>query len=105
MKKEKPKLIGREGRWLIFCGIPFAGFAVWIVIFETWRLEYVVGQRAVPYVLCFVPVALFVVAMMVYDRLRQKDIIPFGVGGWIFAVGLLCWYFWFGPGAAGPHHP
>src|SRR4029077_8023557 len=98
MTDRHPGLIGRPGRWLIFAGLPVALAVVLFVCFEQ-NLERTVGATALPYFLYFSPAAIVIAGMLVYGRFPKRLVIQSGIMGWIIAILLLCWYFWFGPGA------
>jgi hypothetical protein len=92
--------LSRQGRWILFAGIPVAVTAALFVTTEPEnRLEHAVGETALPYVLFFVPVAIVVCARVLYDRFPKRMIVPVGIASWILGLSLLCWFFWFGPGA------
>jgi len=92
----------RPDRWLIFGGIPAAMVSLLFVIFAPHgQIEHAVGETALPYVLFFTPVAVVIVAMILYPRFPKSLVIPCGIAGWAIHAALLCWYFWFGPGAFG----
>jgi hypothetical protein len=100
----KEKYIGSGGRWLIFAGIPLAICAALFVIAEpNHRLQHAVGEKAFPYILFFTPAAIVIGGMILYDHFPKRLVIPIGIVGWIIHFTLLCWFFWFGPGALKIH--
>src|ERR1039457_3110957 len=96
-KKEHPHRIGPAGFWLIFSGIPIAVLAILLTSTLT-RDGNIrgVSERALPYVLLFVPAAIIVGCRELYHHVPKRLIIPFGFVGWIIALSVACWYFWFG---------
>ena len=108
MSEKPPDKFGATGRWGIFFGVPVAGFAILVVSTLRHGLEpglaNAVGEKALPYVLFFTPVAFGIVGMVLYEYIsRKRLVIPAGVAGWIIGIGLLYWYFWFGPASFGHH--
>ena len=97
MNEKYPYKVGQAGRWMIFAGVPSIGMAV--VTCAQDSLNHSVGQRAFPYVVVGIVGLSFVLSMAVYHRLPKWLIIPIGIIGWILTFSLVCWYFWFGPGA------
>ncbi len=92
--------IGAAGRWLIFAGVPCAVVALLFVCLEPGHLiERVVGEKALPYVLYFTPAVVVILGKVLYERVPKAAVIPYGVVGWVATASLLCWFFWFGPGA------
>jgi hypothetical protein len=74
--------------------------ALAFVCLEPHRLiEHAVGEKALPYVLFFAPVAIVILGWILYERFPKKAVVPSGIAGWLLAFALLCWFFWFGPGA------
>jgi len=41
--------------------------------------------------------------MGLYHHVSKRVVIPIGVTCWILAFLVMCWFFWFGPGAIGYH--
>jgi len=104
MNSKYPYGIGTGGRWLIFAGIPTAIVAVLFVFAEPHHtLEHAVGEKAFPYLLFFVPAAIVIACMVLYDHFPKQLVIPLGIIGWIVNFSVLCWFFWFGSGAIGRH--
>ncbi|MEI6194986.1 MAG: hypothetical protein WCS42_11730 [Verrucomicrobiota bacterium] len=102
MSHEYPHGIGPAGRWLIFAGMPMAVWAVFFAISEPHHaLEHAVGAKVFPFVLAGVPAAAMIGGMVLYGHFPKKLVIPLGIVGWIISVSVLCWFFWFGPGAFG----
>jgi len=97
MKENYPKGIGPTGRWLIFSGANWAVVALFICASRS--LEPVVGERSWPYVIYGTPGIIVIASAVLYDHIPSRLIVPVGLIGWAFAVSLLLWYFWFGPGA------
>jgi len=97
MMNENPSSIGPAGRWMIFAGAPSIAMAV--VTCAQDSLNDAVGQRAFPYVGVGIVATSFVLSMVVYHRIPKRLIIPIGIVGWLLTFSLVCWYFWFGPGA------
>jgi hypothetical protein len=93
--------IVRSGRCMIIFGVPVAGLAILVVSTLRHGLEpglaNAVGEKALPYVLFFTPVALGAVGTVLYEYFPKRLVVPVGVAGWIIGLGLLYWYFWFGP--------
>jgi hypothetical protein len=102
MSAQHPHGIGPAGRWYIFSGIPFAAVAIFQTAIAP-SLDHFVGQRADSYVDLLIIAAIVVAALILYDHVPQKLVLPLGIVGWIIAFSLLYWYFWFGPGAFGHH--
>lgn len=99
------KLTG-QGRWLIFCGTVVA--AVGILLVTCCRhglkdLPKFVGEKATPYVVYFTPAMLGIAAMVIYERIPKRLAFNLGIIGWFLGLGLIYWYFWFGPGAFSHH--
>jgi hypothetical protein len=93
-------LIGPGGRWLIFAGIPMSVCAILFVVAEPHhRLEYAVGEKVFPYVLFFVPATIVLLSKVLYPHFPKHLVVPLGIVGWIIHFSILCWFFWFGPGA------
>jgi hypothetical protein len=103
MSAKHPQIIGPAGYWLIFAGIPIAIIA--ILAASTLRDGNVrgVSERALPYVVFGVPAAILVGCRELYHHVPKRLVIPFGIGGWIIAFSVMCWFFWFGPGVIGYH--
>jgi hypothetical protein len=102
MSEKYPYGVGPSGRWLIFCGVPLAIVALLLVStvhHGVNGLADTVGEKALPYVIFFTPVAIGIVGWMLYEYLPKRLIIPLGILGWIVGLSLLYWYFWFGPAA------
>src|SRR5689334_21391911 len=100
MEKRRSKVIGPPGYWICFSGIPFAVCVTIFVLTEPKHvLERVAGERLFPYVLYFLPGLVIVLFGIVYDYFPRRLMIPTGIPAWIFGFALLCWFFWFGPGA------
>jgi hypothetical protein len=100
MKSKQPHIIGPTSRWIIFSGLPMAAWAVFFAITEPHHvLEHAVGQKAFPYVLAGVPAAMIIAGMILYDHFPKPLVIPLGTAGWVITAAILCWFFWFGPGA------
>ena len=103
MKEKHPSAIDPKLRWVIFAGIPLAIVAILFAIAEPHHaLEHAVGAKLLPWVLYFVPATIVIIGMVVYDRFPQRLVVPLGIVGWIVHVSILCWFFWFGPGALKP---
>lgn len=99
MNEKYPHGIGPAGRWLIFAGVPIAIIAVLLAFTLRGGSIRGVSEKALPYVVFFVPAAIIVGCRELYHRVPKRLIIPFGIIGWIIAVVLMCWFCWFGPGA------
>jgi hypothetical protein len=95
------KHIGPGGRFMIFSGVPTFGVAVLICV-QDW-VERLVGQNASPYVTFGVIAILFVLSMVLSNRIPERLIIPIGIISWVLTVLLVLWFSWFGPGAFGHH--
>jgi len=107
MNNKSPHGIGPAGRWLIFAGIPTAILAILLVSTLHHGLNkslvQAVGEKALPYVIVFTPVAIGIIGMVLYDYCPKRLLIPLGIFGWVVGLSLIYWYFWFGPGAFGHH--
>jgi hypothetical protein len=107
MNKEHPNGIGPAGRSLIFGGVPVAILGVLLVSTLRHGLEpglaNAVGEKALPYVLVFTPLALVFGGSVLHKYFPQRLVIPFGIIGWVVGLALIYWYFWFGPGSFGYH--
>src|SRR5258706_5554314 len=107
MNKQYPHGIGPQGRWFIFFGIPVAILGVLLVTTLPHGLEpglaNAVGEKALPYVLFFTPVAVGIAALVLYKYVPKRLVIRLGIVGWIVGLLLIYWYFWFGPGAFAYH--
>jgi hypothetical protein len=100
MTRKHQSGIGPSGRWLIFAGIPMAVNAILFAATEAHHnLEHAVGEKFLPYVLFFTPVVIVTASKLLYDHFPKSLMIPVGVAGWILALSVLYWFFWFGPGA------
>ena len=100
MSDNDPRWIGRSGRWLIFSGIPMAACAAFFVIANQHHaLEHAVGQKAFPWVLAAVPAALIIAGIVLEEHFPKRLAVPCGTVGWLVTAAILCWFFWFGPGA------
>jgi len=98
MTKKPPRNPGE--RWLIFSGLPVATCAVFYAISESnHRLEHIVGQKLFPYAVLGGPALLIIVGMIYYEHFPSRLVIPLGILGWLVTASILCWFFWFGPGA------
>jgi hypothetical protein len=107
MNKKYPHGIGPAGQWLIFAGIPVAILGV--LLTSTLRhgfdkgLVHAVGEKALPYVLVYVPLAIVLGGWLLYQYFPKRLVVLFGITGWIIGLPLIYWYFWFGPGSFGHH--
>lgn len=102
MNKKHPYGIGPTGRWLIFAGFPFSFCA--ILLTSTMTNDggiRGISEKFLPYVIAGVPSALMIGGMVLYGYLPKRLVIPVGIIGWAISVSVLCWFFWFGPGALG----
>ena len=100
MSGNNPRWIGPPGRWLIFSGMPMAVCAVFFVIAERHHaLEHAVGQKAFPWVFCGVIAAIIIGAMVLEEHFPKRLAVLCGAVGWLVTAAILCWFFWFGPGA------
>ena len=91
--------IGPAGRWLIFAGMPWAGIALLIVCGQELGLDRTMGTKALAWMLYGAAAGIGVGGMVMYNYFPKRWVIPFGLAGWAFTFLLLCWYYWFGPGA------
>jgi hypothetical protein len=104
MRENHSPYIGAGGRWLIFAGLPLAVCAILFVSTQTTGGGVRgVSEKLLPYVLFFVPVAVVIGGIILYDHVPKRLVFPLGIVGWIVNASVLCWYFWFGPGAFGHH--
>jgi hypothetical protein len=103
MNEKYPHGIGPGGRWYIYSGIPFAVIAIFFVATER-SSDHIFWGKVSPYVDLFAIGTISVAALILYDYLPKQLVIPLGVIGWVVSFSVLCWYFWFGPGAFGHHH-
>ncbi len=101
MNTKYPYGIGPTGRWLIFAGFPFSFCAILLAL--TLRNGHILGvsEKCLPYVVAGVPSALMIGGMILYGFFPKRLIVPVGIIGWAISVSVLCWFFWFGPGALG----
>jgi hypothetical protein len=60
-----------------------------------------VSEPLLPYVVAGVPAAVMILSMVLYGHFPKRLVIPLGIVGWMIHVSVLCWFFWFGPGAFG----
>jgi hypothetical protein len=90
--------IGPQGRWLIFSGFYFCILHVLFVLFIH-RLEKAVSQKLFPYALLFIAIAIGIGCSVIYERVSAKSAFVIGIMGWIIALSVGYWYWWFGPGA------
>jgi hypothetical protein len=91
--------LGPAGPWLIFSGLPIAVLAVLFVLTARGGNIRGVSEKALPWVLVFVPLAVIAGCRELYHHLHRRLVLPIGIVGWLIAASLLCWFFWFGPGA------
>jgi len=101
-----PESIDPSGRWLIFGGIPTAVLAVLVVStlhHGLNQIPQIVGENAAPYIVFFTPAVIVFGSMFLYDHFPKRLVLPCGIIGWVVAMSLFYWYFWFGPGAYGHH--
>jgi hypothetical protein len=100
-KKKHSQNIDPATSWVIFAGIPIAIIA--ILLASTMRHGDIrgVSEKALPYVLLFGSAAIIVGCRELYHHCPRRLIIPLGVSGWVIAVTVMCWYYWFGPGSFG----
>jgi hypothetical protein len=104
MNNKYPHGIGPAGLWLIFGGIPLAVLAIFFAVTEQHHaLENAVGEKVFPYVLAGVPAVIMISGMVLYGHFPKRLVIPLGIVGWMIHISVLCWFFWFGPGAFGHH--
>ncbi|MGB8371201.1 MAG: hypothetical protein WCF71_18120 [Verrucomicrobiia bacterium] len=103
MNEKHPHGIGPAGRWYLYSGIPFAVIAVFFTTTDR-LLDHVFSENVSPYIDLFVIGAIAIGALILYDHLPKRLVIPLGIVGWIISFSLLYWYFLFGPGAFGHHH-
>jgi hypothetical protein len=94
---ENPHASGPPAKWMVFAGAPFVSLPV--IVYTHRELSQVVGETPLPYVITGIIVVFFVIAMALFERIPRKLVTPIGLAGWTITVTLLCWYFWFGPGA------
>jgi len=89
------KFIGGGQRWMIFSGAIWPLLAALFCVFEP--LNHIFGNSAGSYVALGIMMAIFVAAMVLYDRLPKRLIISIGVIGWILtfilAIGLVLWVY------------
>lgn len=87
------QIIGPAGYWLTFAGVPMAIIAVLMAF--TMRDGDIrgVSERALPYVLAFVPVAIVIGSRELYKQIPKRLVIPLGVFGWIIHFVILSWIF------------
>jgi hypothetical protein len=87
------KFISAGQRWMIFTGIVWPCFAGLALTGEP--LLRVLGDNIGIYIILGIFMAIFATAMVLYDRLPDRFIIPVGVIGWILtiilAMGLVLW--------------
>jgi len=94
------KLIGDTGYWLIFSGFPVAIVSACFVYASSHQiLKRIVNPTALGCLLFFTPLVMMVLSRLLYERLQKRVAIFLGIVGWTVALPLLCWFFWFGPGA------
>jgi hypothetical protein len=104
MNEKYPYGISPTARWMIFGGMPLAVWAIFFAVTEPHhRLEYAVGEKVFPYILAGVPATIMIGGMVLYNYFPKRLVIPFGIVGWTIHISVLCWFFWFGPGAFGHH--
>src|SRR5690349_2782447 len=101
MSTRYPHGIGPTGRWLIFAGFPFSFCAVLLAC--TLRDGNIrgVSESFLPYVVAGVPSTIMIGGMFLYGYVPKWLVLPLGIGGWVVSASVLCWFFWFGPGAFG----
>ena len=101
MSAQYPHGISPVGRWLIFGGFPFSFCAVLLAC--TLREGNIrgVSETLLPYVVAGVPSAIMIGGMALYGYVPKRLVIPLGIIGWGISASVLCWFFWFGPGAFG----
>ena|ERR1022692_3135851 len=106
MNKKYPHGIGPAGRWLIFGGIPLAVYGVLLtftVPHGVNGLARAVGEKALPYVIVFMPLAIVFGGWALYKHFPKQLVVPCGIAGWITGLLLIYWYYWFGSGSFGHH--
>jgi hypothetical protein len=91
---ERSKIIGPAGYWLIFAGVPMAIIAVLMAFTMHDGDIRGVSERALPYVLLSVPLAIIVGCRELYHHVPKHLVIPFGVVGWIVVAILVMCRFW-----------
>jgi hypothetical protein len=93
MGQKHSQRIGSAGYWLIFAGVPIAIIAILAAF--TMRNGDIrgVSERALPYVLAFVPVAIVIGSRELYKQIPKRLVIPLGVFGWIIHFVILSWIF------------
>jgi hypothetical protein len=101
MSTRYPHGIGPAGRWLLFAGFPFSFCAVLLACTLRHGDIRGVSEPFLPYVVAGVPSVIMIAGMVVYGFVPQRLVIPLGLLGWTICVSVLCWFFWFGPGAFG----
>jgi hypothetical protein len=106
MNQKNSNGIGPAGRWFIFGGIPLNVYGVsltFTVPHGVNGLAHAVGEKALPYVIIFMPLVIIFGGWLLYRHFPNRLVVPFGVAGWIMGLSLMYWYYWFGPGAFGHH--
>ena len=99
MNQKHPPRLGAAGPWLIFSGVPVGIMAALFALVARGGNLRGVSEKALPYVLLLVPMAIIVGCRELYHRLPRRFVVPMGIAGWIITAVLMCWFFWFGPGA------
>jgi hypothetical protein len=104
MSAKYPYGIGPGVHWLIFAGFPLAIWAIYFAFTEPHHaLESAVGEPAFAYLVFFVPAAIMIAGMVLYDHFPKRLVIPVGIVGWLVNFSVFFWFFWFGPGALRHH--
>jgi hypothetical protein len=104
MNEKKPDGLGPSGRWLMFGGIPVAILGVLLTLTESHGIDglaHNVGEKALPNVLVYVPLAIVLGGWVLYKYFPKRLVIPFGMARWIIGFSLIYWHYWFGPGSFG----
>jgi hypothetical protein len=88
----------RPGDYLrIYFGFPVFVIALATPLFK--RLPRLFGESYFVYIILGIALAIIAASMVLYDRIPRRFIIPIGITGWLLTLSLVCWFFFFGPGA------
>jgi hypothetical protein len=106
MSDDNPSSIGPQGRWIIFGGTGAAVLSSFDYLIDPLDRavdNHIISVTAFAYILVGVAGIILVATMILYNYCPKKLVIPLGVVGWIAAIILQNYYFWFGPGALKLH--
>ena len=98
------KYIGQDGRLKIYFGAPIfimAAIAMLTPLFDS--LERNAGPNIAPYIMLGIALIILAAAWTLYDHIPERFIIPIGIIGWMLALSMVIWFFFFGPGVWGHH--